>query len=102
MANRTVYHVVPSANSWAVKRQEQDEFEYLVDDKDHALAHAKDLARQAPLGQVIVHGRPDRRGVHLRRRSPLLERLTQPPRAIVRAGPEGRLDAQPSSRRDVA
>ena len=60
MANRTVYHVVPSANSWAVKQQEQDEVEYLVDNKDHALAHAKDLARQAPLGQVIVHTRDGR------------------------------------------
>lgn len=57
MANRTVYHVVPNANSWAVKREGSSQPEFLVDNKDNALAHAKDLARQAPLGQVIVHTR---------------------------------------------
>lgn len=57
MANRTVYHVVPNANSWEVKREGSSQPDFLVDNKDNALAHAKDLARQAPLGQVIVHTR---------------------------------------------
>ena len=55
MANRTVYHVVPNANSWEVKQENEARPEFLVDDKDHAVAHAKELAKQAPLGQVIVH-----------------------------------------------
>jgi hypothetical protein len=57
MANRTVYHVVPNANSWAVKEEGEGQPEVLVNNKDNALAHAKDLAKQAPLGQVIVHTR---------------------------------------------
>ena len=55
MANRTVYHVVPNVNSWEVKEQGATEPAFLVDNKDNAVAHAKDLAKQAPLGQVIVH-----------------------------------------------
>ena len=57
MANRTVFHVVPNANSWEVKHEGSDATEFLVDNKDTAVGHAKDLAKAAPLGQVIVHGR---------------------------------------------
>jgi len=57
MADRSVFHVVPNVNSWAVKEEGSSEPEFLVDNKDNALAHAKDLAKQAPLGQVIVHTR---------------------------------------------
>lgn len=55
MSNRTVYHVVPNVNSWEVKQEGAAEADFLVDNKDNALAHAKELAKQAPLGQVIVH-----------------------------------------------
>ena len=57
MANRTVYHVTPNANGWQVKQVGADALDYLVDNKDNAVAHAKELAKQAPLGQVIVHNR---------------------------------------------
>jgi hypothetical protein len=57
MPNRTVYHVVPDANSWAVKQEGESLVEVVVDNKDTALARAKDLAKAAPLGQVIVHNR---------------------------------------------
>ena len=57
MAERTVYHVLPNVNSWEVRQEGATEPEFLVDNKDNALSHAKDLAKQAPLGQVIVHNR---------------------------------------------
>ena len=57
MSNRTVYHVVPDANSWKVKLEGSGATEILVDNKDNALAQARELAKAAPLGQVIVHGR---------------------------------------------
>ena len=60
MANRTVYHVVPNANSWEVKEEGASQAEFLVDDKDHAVAHAKERAQASPLGQVIVHNRDGR------------------------------------------
>lgn len=55
MADRTVYHVVPNVNGWEVRQEGAEDLEYLVDDKDNALAHATELAKQAPLGQVIIH-----------------------------------------------
>ena len=55
MANRTVYHVVPNVNGWEVRQEGAEDLEYLVDDKDNALNHARELAKQAELGQVIVH-----------------------------------------------
>ena len=60
MADRTVYHVTPNVNGWQVKEVGADTLDYLVDDKDNAVAHAKELAKQAPLGQVIVHNRDGR------------------------------------------
>lgn len=60
MAKRTVYHVVPDANSWKVEREGSSSTEILVDNKDNAVAQARDLAKAAPLGQVIVHGRDGR------------------------------------------
>ena len=60
MANRTVYHVVPDANSWKVELEGSNSTEILVDNKDNAVAQARDLAKAAPLGQVIVHGRDGR------------------------------------------
>lgn len=57
MTARAVYHVVPNVNSWEVKQEGSDAPEFLVDNKDNAVSHAKDLAKAAPLGQVIVHTR---------------------------------------------
>lgn len=57
MADRYVVHVVPNANSWEVKREGSDETLVLVDNKDNAVNHAKELAKAEPLGQVIVHTR---------------------------------------------
>jgi hypothetical protein len=57
MSNRTVFHVTPNVNSWMVRQEGSDQTEYLVDDKDDAVRHARDLAKAAELGQVIVHNR---------------------------------------------
>ena len=57
MSDRLVLHVTPNANGWEVKRAGSDATEVLVDNKDNAVAHAKDLAKGAGLGQVVVHNR---------------------------------------------
>ena len=57
MADRMTFHVTPNANGWEVRREGSDATEFLVDNKDNAVDHAKDLAKAAPLGQVIVHNR---------------------------------------------
>lgn len=52
--SRQVYHVTPFANGWKVNR-EGDDYEVVRDDKDDAVQEAKRLAKEAELGQVIVH-----------------------------------------------
>ncbi len=54
---RNVFHVTPNANGWEVKRQGSDQTEVLVDNKDNALSHARELATAATPAQVIVHTR---------------------------------------------
>jgi hypothetical protein len=55
MATRVTYHVTPYVNGWQVKPEGIDGREVLVDNKDNAVSHAKDLAKEHELGQVIVH-----------------------------------------------
>jgi len=57
MANRITYHVTPNVNSWEVKQAGSSQTEFLVDNKDNAVQHAKELAKSHELGQVIVHTR---------------------------------------------
>ncbi|MDQ3032497.1 MAG: DUF2188 domain-containing protein [Myxococcota bacterium] len=54
--NRSVYHVVPFDDLWAVKLAGDSLNEY-ADNKDIAVTRAKELARRSTLGQVVVHGR---------------------------------------------
>jgi hypothetical protein len=54
---RTVLHVTPNANGWEVKRQGSDETEVLVDNKDNAVNHARELAKANEPSQVIIHTR---------------------------------------------
>lgn len=51
---RQTYHVTPFANGWKVAA-ENTEYEVVRDNKDDALEEAKRLAKDAELGQVIVH-----------------------------------------------
>lgn len=57
MAKRVTYHVTPNVNGWEVKQEGSSQTEYLVDDKDNAIRHARELAQSQELGQVIVHNR---------------------------------------------
>ncbi len=57
MADRAVYHVTPNVNGWQVKGEGEDAKEFLVDDKENAIQHAKELAKSHHLSQVIVHNR---------------------------------------------
>ena len=57
MADRATFHVIPDVNSWKVKNESDPSYDALVDDKDRAVEMAKELAKAAPLGQVIIHNR---------------------------------------------
>jgi hypothetical protein len=55
MATRQTYHVTPFGSGWKVAAEGED-LDVVRDNKDDALAEAKRLAKEAQLGQVIVHG----------------------------------------------
>jgi uncharacterized protein YdaT len=56
MPNRKVEHVVPrSGGRWAVKAKNVDKASSIHDNKDEAIRRAKELAKDAPLGQIIIH-----------------------------------------------
>jgi hypothetical protein len=57
MSTRTVFHVTPHVNGWQVKPEGSPDREVLVDNKDNALAHARELAKAQEPSQVIVHTR---------------------------------------------
>ncbi len=52
---RVTYHVSPFGSAWKVAAEGR-ELDVVRDNKDDALAEAKKLAKDEPLGQVIVHG----------------------------------------------
>lgn len=56
MPERKVYHVVPNPNGgWDVRREGSNRASAHLDTKDPAVDRATDLAKSAPLGQVIIH-----------------------------------------------
>ncbi|MDQ1702894.1 MAG: hypothetical protein QOF57_2146 [Frankiaceae bacterium] len=60
MAGRAVFHVTPYVNGWTLKQEGADDGRGELGAWDHkflAIDHAKELARSAGLGQVIVHGK---------------------------------------------
>ena len=63
MSDRAVYHVTPYANGWTLNLAGQIEDKGSLgswDHKDMAIARAKELAQEAALGQVVVHGEDGR------------------------------------------
>ena len=63
MADRQSYHVVPYVNSWEIRLGgSSDEHGSLGvwDHKEMAITRAKELAKEAELGQVVVHGEDGR------------------------------------------
>jgi len=57
---REVFHVTPEADKWRVGREGVRDTGQLFENKDDAVRHAKDQAKTAQLGQVIVHWRDGR------------------------------------------
>ena len=57
VANRFVLHVTPNVNGWQVKRVGADEVEWLVDNKDNAVEHARELAKANQPSQIVIHTR---------------------------------------------
>ena len=63
MADRAVFHVTPYVNGWTLNKEGVDEDRGELGAWDHkhlAVEHAKELAKAAGLGQVIVHGKDGR------------------------------------------
>ena len=58
-ATRVTYHVTPFGSGWQVAAEGRD-VDVVRDNKEAALAEAKRLAKDEPLGQVIVHGEDGR------------------------------------------
>lgn len=57
MAKRTTYWVSPGDDgTWKTRREGADRAAGRHENKAAAVDHAKDLAKKAPLGQVIVQG----------------------------------------------
>lgn len=58
---RKIYHVLPSDDGdWKVKQNKAERAIKIFENKTNALDLAKNLAKKADLGQVIVH---DKKGV---------------------------------------
>lgn len=51
---RTINDVSPQDGDWAVRRRGADRAAAVVPNKDDAVARAKELAKDAPLGQVVI------------------------------------------------
>lgn len=56
MSKRRVYHVLPSSDGdWKVKENGSERAVKILERKTDALNLAKELAKNAGLGQVIIH-----------------------------------------------
>lgn len=56
MAKRVVYHVVPtSGGDWKVEKKGAERASAVSPDKQPAIQRATELAKKAPLGQVVIH-----------------------------------------------
>jgi hypothetical protein len=56
MAGRVVYHVVPGSDAgWKVKASHASRASSTHENKADAVAHARDLVKNLPLGQVVIH-----------------------------------------------
>lgn len=55
MTKRKVYHITPHEGDWKVKLEGAERANKILEDKVDAVALAKELAKSAGLGQVIIH-----------------------------------------------
>ncbi len=56
MAERTVYHVVPNGEEWAVKKQGAAQASRVAATQKEAIGHAEAFARKQAPSRVIIHG----------------------------------------------
>ena len=58
MSKREKIHIVPRENGdWAVKREGAGKASSVHNEKQEAIERGKELAKDAPLGQIIIHKR---------------------------------------------
>ena len=56
MAERKAYHVTPAAEGgWQVRGEDEKRASSTHEKKEEAVARAKELAKNQPLGQAVVH-----------------------------------------------
>lgn len=56
MAQQTVYHVVPSGEEWAVKKQGASQASRVASTQKEAIDHAESFARKQAPSRVVIHG----------------------------------------------
>lgn len=56
MAERTIYHVVPSGDEWAVKKQGASQASRVAATQAEAIQHAESFARKQAPSRVVIHG----------------------------------------------
>ena len=56
MSKRKIYHVVADENQWQVKLEDAERSSANLDSKAKAIKTAAELAKNASLGQVKIHG----------------------------------------------
>ena len=55
---RVKYHVTPTPDGdWRVKREDAERAANIIENKAEAIERAKELAKENPLGQVLIHGK---------------------------------------------
>ena len=59
MSERVTYHVVPNKEegNWRVERESSERASSVHDNKEDAVDEARRLAKNNPLGQIIIHGK---------------------------------------------
>ena len=55
MPKRKVVHVKPNKGDWKVQTEGTEKAANIFDNKQEAIARAKEIAKNAPLGQVKIH-----------------------------------------------
>jgi len=55
MSERAKYHVSPHENGWQVKKEKASRPARVCGTKEEAIEEAKRIAKNNPLGQVIIH-----------------------------------------------
>jgi hypothetical protein len=85
MAQQTVYHVVPSGEEWAVKKEGASQASRVAATQRDAIDYAETFARRQAPSRVVIHGEDGTiTGQHSfsetqREESPWLSVLTTPP-----------------------